>query len=45
MEETVTIPKNEYVRLKRQAKVDNEFLKELVQSLADIKTGSVKQVR
>ena len=45
MQETVTIPKKEYEQLKRQAKVDPEFLKELAQSLKDIKEGRVRQVR
>ena len=41
----VTIPKEEYVRLKQQAEIDTEFLKELVSSMQDIKAGKVKQVR
>ena len=45
MQETVTIPKKEYAFLKRQARIDKEFLKELVESIADIKTGRVRQVR
>lgn len=45
MQETVTIPKKEYFRLKRQVNIDIEFLRELVQSLFDIKSGRVKQVR
>jgi hypothetical protein len=45
MQETVTIPKKEYVRLKRQVNIDMEFLRELVQSLFDIKSGKVKKVR
>ncbi len=45
MQDTVTIPKTEYERLKRQANIDMEFLKELVDSLADIKAGRVRRVR
>jgi len=45
MEETVTIPKEEYWRLKHQAEIDSEFLKELISSLLDIKTGKVKRAR
>lgn len=45
MQDTVTIKKSEYNRLKRQAEIDVEFLKELVESLADIKAGRVRQVR
>jgi hypothetical protein len=45
MQETVTIPKEEYFQLKQQAEVDTDFLKELVSSLLGIKTGKVTQVR
>lgn len=45
MQDTVTIPKSEYVKLKRQANIDLKFLKELVSSLADIKAGRVRRVR
>lgn len=45
MQEMVTIPKKEYEQLRQQAKIDKDFLKELVQSLADIKAGRVRQVR
>ncbi len=45
MENTVTVSKEEYLRLKHMAEIDAAFLKELVSSLLDIKTGRVKQVR
>jgi len=45
MQETVSIPKKEYISLKRKADLDSVFLKEIAQSLADIKKGRVKQVR
>ena len=45
MPETVTIEKEEYLRLKHQAEIDTDFLKELVSSLFDIKAGKVTQVR
>lgn len=45
MQEMVTITKKEYEQLKQHAKIDKDFLKELVQSLADIKAGRVRQVR
>ncbi len=45
MQETVTIPKKEYLRLKYQSEIDTGFLKELFSSLLDIKTGKIKQVR
>ncbi len=43
--ETITIPKREYKNLKKQAKMDMEFLKELMSSFKDIKEGRVKRVR
>ena len=45
MQETITIPKKEYLQLKEQAEIDIEFVKELVQSLEDIKYGRVIRVR
>jgi len=45
MQKTVTIPKEEYLRLKQQAGIDMELLKALCSSLADIKAGRIKQVR
>lgn len=45
MQDTVTISRSEYERLKKQANIDMEFLKELVSSLADIKAGRVRRVR
>ena len=42
--ETVTIPKSEYLRLKKLEKVDNELLNQLVESLADIKAGRIKRI-
>jgi len=43
--EMVTIPKAEYVRLKQQANIDLEFLKELLEGLSGIKAGQVERVR
>jgi len=45
MQETVTIPKAEYLKLKKQAKIDMEFIKDIMSSLADIKAGRVRRVR
>lgn len=45
MAETVTIPKEEYTRLKKQSEIDMGFIRELVESLTDIKHGRVRQVR
>ena len=44
MQDTVTISKSEYNKLKRQAKIDVEFIKELVSNLVDIKAGRVMRV-
>ncbi|MBS3062359.1 MAG: hypothetical protein J4203_00670 [Candidatus Diapherotrites archaeon] len=44
-QQMVTIPRDEYLALKKQAKIDLEFVKDLVSSLADIKAGRVRQVR
>lgn len=44
MNKMVTIPKREYERLKKKTQIDEEFLKELAQSLKDIKEGRVKRV-
>ncbi|MEW5897539.1 MAG: hypothetical protein AB1668_07635 [Nanoarchaeota archaeon] len=43
--ETVTIPKEEYDLLKRQAKVDLSVLQQLMNSFQDIKTGKVRRVK
>lgn len=45
VQDTVTISKSEYIKLKSQAKIDMEFLKDLVSSLSDIKAGRVRRVR
>lgn len=42
MAETVTIPKEEYEKLKNLEEIDMELLSELVQGLKDIKEGRVK---
>ena len=41
----VSIPKDEYERLKMQANIDVDLLKQLVRSLKDIKEGRVIRVR
>jgi len=43
--ETITIPKEEYEKLKKKAEVDEELLHELVQGLKDIKAGNVRRVK
>ena len=41
--ETVTIPKEEYKRLKEEAEVDVEFVNKIKRSLEDIKHGRIKE--
>ena len=41
--ETVTIPKEEYERLKKEAEVDIELVNKIKRSLEDIKHGRVKE--
>lgn len=43
--ETVTISKEEYERLKIQANIDVELLKQLMESFQDIKEGRVRRVK
>ncbi len=43
--ETVTIAKQEYLKLKRQAEIDIKFLRQVVSSLKDIKEGNVRRVK
>tara|TARA_B100000315_G_C14573455_1_gene586784 strand:+ start:320 stop:460 length:141 start_codon:yes stop_codon:yes gene_type:complete len=43
--ETVTISKEEYLRLKKMEDVDEDLLNQLVASLEDIKAGRIKRVR
>ena len=43
--ETVTIPKKEYEKLKMQADVDADLLKQLVESFKDIKAGRIRRVK
>lgn len=43
--ETVTISKEEYKKLKMQANIDVDLLKQLVKSIKDIKEGRVIRVK
>ena len=43
--ETVTIPKEEYERLKTKANIDTVFLQQLMDSFHDIKEGKVRRVK
>ncbi len=42
--ETVTIPKEEYHRLKRLERVDRDIIDQFVKSLEDVKAGRIKRV-
>ncbi len=41
---TITIPKREYVRLKKKEKVDKGLLKDIAHGIKDILKGKVKEV-
>ena len=43
--EMISIPKTEYEKLKMQANIDVDLLKQLVRSLKDIKEGRVIRVK
>ena len=42
--DTVTIPKEEYLKLKKVVEIDQDLLNQLVSSLEDIKAGRIKRV-
>ncbi len=43
--ETVTIAKEEYENLKRQANIDVELLMQFLESFKDIKEGRIRRVK
>ncbi len=43
--ETVTIPKKEYEKLQKQAKIDMDIINQLMSSFKDIKEGRVRRVK
>jgi len=43
--ETITISKSEYERLKMQAEIDVELLKQLMESFKDVKEGRIRRVK
>ena len=45
MEDTICIPKSEYEKLKMQANIDIDLLKQLSESLKDVKEGRVRKVK
>ena len=44
-QETVTIPKKEYEKLKKQSQIDMDILHQLISSFKDIKEGRVRRVK
>ena len=44
MAETITIPKEEYERLKKSEEVDQELLQDIARGIKDILQGKVKEV-
>lgn len=42
--ETVTIPKEEYNKLKKKQQVDQELLKDIASGIKDILQGKIKEV-
>ncbi len=45
MEDTVVIPRKEYEKLKMQANIDVDLLKQFMASFKDIKEGRVRRVK
>lgn len=43
-QETITITKEEYERLKKLEKVDHDLISQLVESLEDAKQGRIRRV-
>lgn len=43
-QETITIPKEEYERLKKKEKIDSELLKDISMGIKDVLEGKVKEV-
>ncbi len=41
--ETVTIPKEEYIRLKKIEEIDQKLLNQFVKSLKDVKHGRIEE--
>ena len=42
--ETITIPKEEYEKLKMREKVDTELLQDIARGIKDILIGKVKEI-
>ena len=44
VQETITIPKEEYKKLKKMAKVDQELLTDIARGIRDILEGKVREI-
>ena len=44
MAETVTIPKEEYKRLKKKEEIDTELLEDIARGIKDVLSGKIKEV-
>ncbi len=44
MAETVTIPKEEYNKLKKKEEVDTELLEDIAHGIKDVLAGKIKEV-
>ena len=43
-QETITIPKEEYKKLKKKEKIDTELLKDIAMGIKDVLSGKIKEV-
>ena len=44
MAETVTIPKEEYKRLKKKENIDTELLEDIARGIKDVLSGKIKEI-
>ena len=44
MAETVTIPKEEYKRLKKKEEIDTELLEDIARGIKDVLSGKIKEI-
>lgn len=45
VQDMVTIPKSEYIKLKKQAEIDMDLLNQFLESFKDIKEGRIRRVK
>ena len=43
-QETITIPKEEYKKLKKKEKIDTELLKDIATGIKDVLSGKIREV-